>query len=295
MRVGGRTRTVRAMIRKSLVLAAVASTALAVALPATAGAHAKTTTTKKTSFKKKKKASSSAKVTTITICVSKKGTVKVLSSASKKCAKGSKKLTWSIAGKNGKNGTNGTNGKNGTNGTTPTLRDKNGNAVGSTYLGSLAITGFPIYSVVFQGGIYTYLGTGQVFPFAGLTGQTSSPISLSNTCAGQQYLNVGSLAPGTDVSTILSLLGPQYRVVFRSTSGGLLANLGATQAWKLTGTTYTVPASPPTFYSRAADGTCGALSADPADTPSQPTAGTILLPLTSVPAPPDVPGPLGVS
>ena len=257
--------------------------ALGLALACATGAQAATKT----------KAKAGKTTVAITACVkTKTGAVKILSAAQakKKCAKGSKKVTWNVtgpAGANGKNGTNGTtgptgpagangaNGTNGANGGALQVFDANGRL--GAFAGTITI-GVPVYNVLApDGGIYAYAGSGQVLPTgAGGGGTGSSPVFADAFCQGPAYAPAGTAATATLYAAMFA--GPM-RLVFRA--GDLsTATFGPMRVWKFTSAQSTVPAS--TAYSalNATTGGCQALA--PAN---QPPAGSVLLALEAV-APP---------
>jgi hypothetical protein len=235
---------------------------------------------------------SATTVTTITACVKNKtGAVKILTAAQAKrrCAKGSTKLSWNVTGRPGaagRNGANGTNGTNGTSGATgangatgapgPLLQVRD--SVGSlgAFAGAVSAGGVPVYSVLApDGGLYTYLPSGQVVPFNASGGFTPSPLFSDSLCSGTGFVNLGT---GFPPSLIDAYFGGAARVVFRSSGAG--STFGPTRAWKFTSTTLTTPASPSFYELDLSTGACQAAS-------TQPTAGNTLIALAAVTPPRD--------
>jgi hypothetical protein len=252
---------------------------------------------------KPKKPSAAKKATTVTACVNKKtGAVKVLlgSKAKKKCPRGSTKVQWSTAGRNGTNGKSGLNGVNGVNGINGidgvngpggsplNVRDANGKAIG-TFI-DYGTLGLPIYQVLVDGGLYSYLATGQLMPPFTLTGSSASPAFLDGTCSGTAYqLTFGD--PGV-AGLSAQLLGGPMRFVFRTTPEGDETSplptgfdgLGPASAWKATTTTRSLT-----------DANVWALdSVTGACTKADDTYTGGLVALTPVPAPADAVGPLSI-
>ena len=153
-----------------------------------------------------------------------------------------------------------------------TVRDGNGAVVGQ-FLGVL-LQGFPIYTVLRDGGQFNYLASGEVFSIG-----TPSPNWKTNDCSGTAYAKpISALGPGSGPR----LFGGPYRFIFRTLSGG---TFGPTSAWKVRPETETIPATQ--LYRR--NSTTGVCEVD-----GGPYAGE-LVPLDAVPAPPDFVGPLTVS
>jgi len=242
----------------------------------------------------KTKAKTGKTTTAITACVkTKTGAVKILSAvqAKKKCAKGSKKVTWNLAGPagaNGKNGANGAtgpagatgaNGTNGANGGALQVSDASGRlgALAGTYNTSV----FSAYNVLASdGGIYTYLGSGQVMPtglMSGGPGAAALLVFADPFCQGATYAAVGSAATANLYSAMF--VGPM-RLVYRAMDPAT-STFGPTRAWKFTTTQSTVPASP-SYSALNATGGCALLPAD-----QQPPAGTVMVALDAVTPPRD--------
>lgn len=253
--------------RSSLVAAAVAAgLGLSLTTAATAGAA-----------KKKPPA-------TVTACVNaKSGATKVLlgKKATKKCAKGWKKVTWNVAGTkgktglNGKDGVNGANGKDGTNAPPIQVRDATGRSLGSLVSSFPMSVLVPIFFVLTpDGGIYAYAESGQVVPIG-----TESPSFLDAACSGPAYLTT----PADVWNGMMSkFVGGTARVVYRAASGSSLLDMGPARVWKLTSTTSVVPSPAQSLYELDSRGVCRAVA--PGDLPAP---GDLLVSLESIPAPPD--------
>lgn len=264
----------------SNVPSALVALGLALACATSAQAATKKTTTK-----------AAAKTTAITACVkTKTGAVKILSAAQakKKCAKGSKKVTWNMtgpAGANGKNGTAGVtgpagaNGTNGANGGALQVSDANGRlgALAGTYNTNV----FSAYNVLApEGGVYTYLGSGQVMPTGLMSGGPGAAALLMFSdpfCQGATYAPVGDTATA---NLYIAMFGGPVRLVYRAMDPAT-STFGPIRAWKFTTTQSTVPASP-SYSMLNATGGCSLLPAD-----QQPPAGTVLVALQAVTPPRD--------
>jgi hypothetical protein len=214
---------------------------------------------------------------TITVCAkAKTGELRLRSGAAakKKCPKGWKRVRWTTtgtAGRGGVPGLPGATGPQGPVGPAYTVRYANGAVVGQ-FLG-VFLQGFPFYMVLRDGGVFTFLGSGEAFTLG-----TSSPSWKTNDCSGTTYARpISGLGSGSGPR----LFGGSFRFVFRTLSGG---TFGPTSAWKSRGTTETIPATQ--LYRR--NSTTGVCEVDGA-----PYAGE-LVPLDPVPAPPDFVGPLTV-
>jgi hypothetical protein len=263
-------------LTRLLTPATVVASVLAVALPATASA---------------------ASSTTITACVkTRTGVFKILTAkqAKKKCPKGSKKVTWSVKGKNGKNGTNGKNGASGKNGTDGAsgaagassvvpVHDSAGNLLGQ-YAGTVApafaiAIARTVYNVLGpDGGLYQYYADGRLVP--SVLSFEATPLFRDSACAGTAYLTSGQ--PG---DALLSGVSDASRWVYRpiDSADPSTPQFGPARAWKFTGATMTVPPMAGTFYVQDPSGVC--IAADDAAVAA--FAGATLPVLKSVPAPPD--------
>jgi hypothetical protein len=260
-------------LTRLLTPATTVATVLAIALPTTASA---------------------ASSTTITACVkTKTGAFKILTAkqAKKKCPKGSKKITWSVKGKNGENGTNGANanGKNGTDGASGTagasgvipVHDSAGNLLGE-YAGTVAPAP-PVASITPtaynvlrpDGGLYQYSADGRLLPSDPTF--RSLPLFRDAACADTAYLWSAA------VPSLLSGVSNSSRWVYRPIDSTDPTDLkfGPARAWEFTGATMTVPPVVGTFYAQVNTGACIAID------PAFPSAGQTLPVLRSVPAPPD--------
>ena len=219
--------------------------------------------------------------TTITACVkAKTGELRIRTGAAakKRCSKGWTRIRWGStgpAGKQGKQGKQGVAGSQGSSGTQgpagPALnvRDATGAVVGQ-FMGIIP-EGVPFYSVLRDGGLWFYLGSGQVYPL-------SSPDWKTSDCSGTAYVRGGS---NFSAANLALLVQGYYRVTFRTLSAGVF---GPTSAWKGLGTTEAVVSTQ--LYNR--DDTTGACQMDGA-----PYTGSIA-PLDPVTAPPDFTGPLTI-
>ena len=203
----------------------------------------------------------------VTACVKKKtGEVRVLSAkkASKKCKKGWKKVSWNQQGAQGDKGAAGPN---------LLVKDATGKTLGKL-LGVLPVE-LTLFQVEIDGGAYSYLPNGSVFPGSPLSGP-SPMVFTDNTCSGTAFLTLSAAL--ADLFT-QSANGPS-RIVYRASS----PSLGPVRAWKFSTTVMDVAAQP--LYELDSSGVCG---------PSDPATFTgklgALVPTT---APPDVPGPLTV-
>ena len=216
---------------------------------------------------------SAASAATLTACVNKRtGEMRLRQgkAAKKKCPKGWKKVRWSVqgpAGKQGQPGVNGTNGVNGSPGPNLVLKDASGNVVGQ-YLG-MSLLEVPIYLVGRDGGIWLYYGSGNLIPNA-------NPDYKASDCSGTAYQKVPS---SFTTPAYAAILGGQYRLVFRTFSGGVFGP--SPTAWQVTTASQTLSAVQ--LYRRnSSTGVCG--------TDGAPFTGDVLA-LQPVPAPPDFTGP----
>jgi hypothetical protein len=150
------------------------------------------------------------------------------------------------------------------------------NADGSV-LGTLAgvlPSGISIFQVIIDGGIYTYLPSGQVYPFTGF-----SPSYKNNACTGTPYVEADDQAEADLLFS--NLAGGPSRITYRTTAGG---NLGPVSAWQFTTTNESVVGQ--NLWERDDTGACGLTS-------SSPFTG-VLIALDPVTAPPDGTGPLTI-
>ncbi len=219
-----------------------------------------------------------AQAATITACVKRTtGAATILTGkkAKKKCPKGSSKVRWSTTGVAGKRGLTGPAGIPGAAGPAgpvgPLLyvRDRNGAAVGQ-FMGLLPAP-VPYLAVLKDGGLYYYVGSGEVLPL-------QSPKFKTNTCTlSAAYVDTSS--PVT-VALYTALVGGPTRIVYRKTNPAF----GPTAAWKITAATEDVAVTQ--LYDLQSDGSCAA--------DGGPYTGT-LVKLEQVSAPADALGPLTIS
>jgi hypothetical protein len=144
-------------------------------------------------------------------------------------------------------------------------------------LGTLAgvlPSGIPIFQVIIDGGIYTYLPSGQVYPFTG-----PSPAYKNNACSGAAYVEADDQAEADLL--FANLAGGPSRITYRTTAGG---NLGPVSAWQFTKTTENVVGQ--NLWERDDTGAC-------MPTSSSPFTG-VLIALDPVTAPPDGIAPLTI-
>ncbi|MCB0828874.1 MAG: hypothetical protein KDB62_08720 [Solirubrobacterales bacterium] len=144
-------------------------------------------------------------------------------------------------------------------------------------LGTLAgvlPSGIPIFQVIIDGGIYTYLPSGQVYPFTG-----PSPAYKNNACSGTAYVEADDQAEADLL--FANLAGGPSRITYRTTAGG---NLGPVSAWQFTKTTENVVGQ--NLWERDDTGAC-------VPTSSSPFTG-VLIALDPVTAPPEGIAPLTI-
>lgn len=212
---------------------------------------------------------SPAEAAKIRVCVKKKtGTMRFLFKKKKKCKKGWKRYVWN---QKGVPGPAGTDGKDGTPAPALSVKDKNGDVVGG-FLGLYpAAPVLSLLMVLWEGGAWTYLPGGQLYPLGG-----GSPKYTDNTCAGPGYIDVSSPEA---LQLVLTSAGGPGRFVYRPTN----PSLGPAEGFALTTTN-----SPYTgnLWERDDTGTCVLDGGSPFT--------TTLVQLEKVPAPPDVPGPLTI-
>ena len=225
---------------------------------------------------------STAGAATITACVkSKTGDVRIRTGAAarKRCAKGWKRVRWNSTGPAGKRGLPGTSGTSGSPGTPGqqgvpgpviNVKDASGAVVGQ-FMGVIP-EGVPFYSVLRDGGLYFYLGSGQVYPLG-------SPDWKTNDCTGTAYLRGGSSFTAANLALLVT---GSFRTIFRTISAAGV--LGPTSAWKGLGTTEAVVTTQ--LYRR--NSTTGVCEVD-----GGPYTGNIAA-LAPISAPPDFAGPLTI-
>lgn len=287
-------------MRSSLVasaLTAAVGLSIAVATPAAAAGSATAKPAAKKAPKKqggKKALPKQAAAKTVTACVSKKsGATKVLlgSKAKKKCAKGWSKMTWNVAGPAGANGASGANGANGAPGAAGAkgadggallVRDAASNRIGR-YAGVPASSAlFPLVQVLGDdGGIYTYLESGQLAPSAltavGGGGGLAAvqPQFTNSACAGSGVL----FAPAASEALLSLFVGGTTRIVHRTLVGPRITDMSPARVWKLSTTITTITVAPPAVYELDPAGVCAPTAA--------PAAGYVAVTLDAIPAPPD--------
>jgi hypothetical protein len=201
---------------------------------------------------------------TYTACVKKStGEVRLLLGKSKKCKKGWKKTKWT---KSGPQGAKGPDGPTGSANSLGTVVDGTGAVVGQ----SMGSPGFPYlyFSVLIDGGAYTYSPNGWLIPV------TAPPYYDNASCTGTPFV---AAADTEELGLVRS--DSTLRVVYRPSTPAL----GAASAYRLSGEVTSVLNASQWYLNDS--GTCTAGGA--------PFTG-YRLPLTSVPAPPDRPGPLKV-
>lgn len=228
---------------------------------------------------------STAGAATITACVkSDTGDLRIRfgAAAKRKCPKGWTRVRWSSTGAAGKQGIPGTSGIPGIPGipgqpglAAPafSVKDASGAVVGP--LVSVFPSGGAIYFVLRDGGVYTYLGSGELFSLGG------NPDFKTPDCSGTAFIKYSPAGTFT-LATSVKLFGGTFRVVFRTNSAG---TFGPASAWKGHGTSENVAVAIQ-LYKR--DSTTGVCAADGA-----PFTGDLIV-LDSVPAPPDFVGPLTI-
>src|SRR3954447_14571367 len=215
---------------------------------------------------------SAANGATLTACVKKKnGEMRLRQgkAAKKKCPRGWKKVRWNTVGPAGQNGTNGTNGTNGPPGPVINLHDATGAVVGQ--LLTVFSEGGLRYLVLRDGGVWEYLGSGE------LNSYTGGPDFTTADCTGTAYLSVPN---AFTKQTWLALIAGSYRVTYRTASSGVF---GTPTAWKSSGTTQPVTATQ--RYRRDSTGAC--------ETDGGPFTGDLVV-MDEVTAPPDFAGPLTI-
>jgi len=197
-----------------------------------------------------------------TACVKKSsGEMRLLLGKQKKCAKGWKKTTWTKAGPRGAKGSVGATGAANSFGT---VVDGGGATVGEGFSATF-VGPYPLFVVRIDGGTFTYLGNGWLYP-------QNPPVEYDNAaCTGSPFIESDD-----PILTAYLTSDSSYRAVSRTFS----PTLGPATAWKPTGQKTAVVAAP-NWY-RNESGVCTAGAAFTGDRVA----------LVQVPAPPDVPGPL---
>lgn len=201
----------------------------------------------------------------LTACVKKKtGTMRLVSGkkAKKKCPKGWRKVTWEKDKGDAQLKLIAADGK------------FVGTLVGMNQVG----TGVGAYTVLRNGGIYNYLGGGQLYPTTALG---TSPQFKTADCSGPAYLGLVGVVPPSIQDFYRGILGGPFRLVFRTFSP---FGLGPAQSWKFGGVIEEVPVDIP-LYKLDSDGTCD---------PDDPNFTGSLFRLDAETPPPDFSGPLRI-
>lgn len=203
-------------------------------------------------------------------CVKKStGETRMLVGKAKKCKKGWKKVTWGKKAPTGDAGLPGAQGPGGQPAYFGSLVDGNGAVIGKA-VGLFALAPqLTIYQVLIDGGLYSYLGNGWLFPLA-------SPVFLDAACAGEPF------QVADDVDSLAFLSGPLLRVVYRTQSA---AGLGPSRVFKPTGAPASTLSGVP-IYTLSSTGVC---------TVDDPNFTGFRVNVTEISAPPDRQGPLRVS
>ena len=134
----------------------------------------------------------------------------------------------------------------------------------------------PILQVEYQGGLYIYYPSGQLFPSSAFGGPTVS--FKTPDCSGTAYFQGGWIPPGL----LASLVGSAWRFVNRAITPPF--TFGPATAWKLTTTTENIAVATQ-LKKRDTNGAC--------INDGAPFTGTLIT-LAETPAPPDGVGPLTV-
>ncbi len=206
-----------------------------------------------------------AQAAKLTACVKKKtGAMRLVSGkkAKKKCPRGWRKVTWQKD--KGQSGLQ--------------VVSADGKVVGK--LVGTAGDGVTLnaLNVLRNGGIYTYLGGGQLSP---ITSMAALPSFKTADCSGQAYLGLSGSLPPAALDFYKGILGGTFRMVFRTFSP---LGLGPASAWKFQGVVEDVTVGIQ-LYQLQTDGTCA---------PGDPSFTGTLFQFDSEPAPPDFKGPLRI-
>lgn len=202
----------------------------------------------------------------LTACVNKKtGAMRLVSGkkAKKKCPKGWRKVTWEKDKGNGPLRVFSADGK------------LVGTLVGTGPVGP----GVSAYSVLRNGGIYSYLGGGQLFPAQAFS--AAGPEFKTADCTGTAYIGLEGVITPTIQDFYTGLFGGTFRFILREFSP---AGLSPALSWKFSGLTEPIAVATP-LYELEADGTCS---------PGNPTFTGTLFQFNSETAPPDFKGPLSI-
>lgn len=197
-----------------------------------------------------------------TACVKKStGEMRLLLGKKKKCGKGWKKTSWTKSGPRGDQGSQGAAGPANSIGA---VVDGNGATVGEA-LSVSALGPYPLFSVRIEGGVFTYLGNGWLYPL-------NPTVEYDNAaCAGTPFIESSD-----PILTGFIVNDPSFRAVYRVLSPAV----GPATAWKATGQKTAVVAAANWYFNES--GTCTAGAAFTGDR----------IALTQVSAPPDWTGPL---
>lgn len=208
---------------------------------------------------------------TTTACVNKRtGAAKIMvgKKARKRCPRGTVKVSWNTAGAKGAPGAQGAPGGNGAPGAAgPLLSVKDGTGAVLGQYAAVFSEGIVVIMVIRDGGLYSYLENGQAFPFG-----SPSPSFTDATCAGIAYEKTS----GSETQQLLAAAGGMARYQYRPTTP-----MGPSRAWKVAGTSLTIPGPGQTLYSLDSAGSC--------NPDSSPYIGDLVT-LSAVAPPPDVPG-----
>lgn len=161
-----------------------------------------------------------------TACVKKSsGEMRLLLGKQKKCAKGWKKTTWTKAGPRGAKGSVGATGAANSFGT---VVDGGGATVGEGFSATF-VGPYPLFVVRIDGGTFTYLGNGWLYP-------QNPPVEYDNAaCTGSPFIESDD-----PILTAYLTSDSSYRAVSRTFS----PTLGPATAWKPTGQKTAVVAAP---------------------------------------------------
>jgi uncharacterized low-complexity protein len=202
----------------------------------------------------------------LTACVNKKtGDMRLVSGkkAKKKCPKGWRKTSW----EQGK----GSPGYK--------VYSADGKLVGGLLGTAVPGGGFSFYTVLRNGGLYTYFPGGVLVPSGAFGG--SSPQFMTTDCSGPAYLALaGGPIPAGVLDFYKGIFGGVFRLTYRSSSGGI--DFGPAQAWKFSGGTEEI-AAPLDLYELNSAGACVL---------DQAGFTGYAFRFQSIPAPPDFKGPL---
>jgi hypothetical protein len=174
----------------------------------------------------------------LTACVNKKtGDMRLVSGkkAKRKCPRGWRKVTW----EKGK----GSPGYK--------VYSADGKLVGGLLGSGSPGGGLTFYTVLRNGGIYTYFPNGSLLPSGALSG--SSPVFKTSDCSGLAYIPLSGAPPPGIVNFYKGLFTGPFRLVYRTSSGG--PDFGPARAWKSNGATENI-AAPLDLYELDSAGAC---------------------------------------